>query len=293
MAPKMIGLVRVKASEPVDRITSALLDEGAVIVEELLDGMTLDRFNAELEPLLEMAEPDLGSHINDAVTSFLGKQMRHVTGLAGKSGIFATEILGHPIYEAACQAALRPHSATYQLNVAHVLDRGPGLEQQPVHRDEWAWLEMPNPHPQVQLASVLALVDFTADNGATRVVPGSHRWHAGLPTDADLRWPAQDEIVAAEMKAGSAVIYLGSTFHAGGTNVTSDEWRRGMHVSYCAGWLRTEENQYLATPIETVRQLPPRCQELLGYGIHTHELGSYLGAVELQDPVGLIAAGRL
>ena len=289
----MADLQRIKASEPLERITSAVLDHGAVIVEGMIDGETLDRFNAELDPLLEDANPALGSQINDAVTSFLGDRMRHVTGLAGKSGVFVEEILGHPAYLAVCEAVLRPNSASYQLNIAHVLDRGPGLEQQPLHRDEWAWLDLPNPHPEVQLASVLALVDFTSDNGATRVVPGSHRWEARLPTDPKLRWPTQDEVVAAEMPAGSAVIYLGSTFHAGGTNVTDDEWRRGMHVSYCAGWLRTEENQYLATPLDTVRQLPRRAQELLAYGLHTHDLGAYLGAVELQDPLELIATGQL
>ena len=77
-----------------------------------------------------------------------------------------------------------------------------------------------------------------------------------------------DELVAAEMSAGSAVLYLGSTQHGGGANVTTDVRRRGMHVSYCLGWLRTEENQYLATPIDVVRTLPRESQALLGYAVH-------------------------
>jgi ectoine hydroxylase-related dioxygenase (phytanoyl-CoA dioxygenase family) len=140
----------------------------------------------------------------------------------------------------------------------------------------------------VQVASVLALVDFTADNGATRVAPGSHLWGRD-------RVAEPDELVPAEMPAGSAVIYLGSTIHGGGANTTDDVTRQGMHVSYCLGWLHTEENQYLATPLETVRTLPRESQALLGYAIHDALAvgGGYLGAVELQDPVELLANGTL
>ena len=100
----MEDLVRLRASEPLERIGGALFEHGAVIVEGLLDGVALDRFNAELGPLLEQAEPDLGSHINDAVTSFLGERMRHVTGVAGKSRVFVDQILCHPVYMAVCDA---------------------------------------------------------------------------------------------------------------------------------------------------------------------------------------------
>jgi ectoine hydroxylase-related dioxygenase (phytanoyl-CoA dioxygenase family) len=97
------------------------------------------------------------------------------------------------------------------------------------------------------------------------------------------------------MRAGSAVIYLGSTIHAGGANTTSTQWRRGMHVSYCVGWLRTEENQYLTTPLDVVRRLPRRNQELLGFGAHDAIAsgGGYLGTVELQDPATLLATGQI
>jgi len=97
------------------------------------------------------------------------------------------------------------------------------------------------------------------------------------------------------MKAGSAVIYLGSAIHAGGANTTKDRGRRGMHVSYTVGWLRTEENQYLSVPIEQIREMPRRSQELLGYAAHDAIAsgGGYLGTVDLVDPVELLADGRL
>jgi ectoine hydroxylase-related dioxygenase (phytanoyl-CoA dioxygenase family) len=283
-----MAIDHVKADDPIADITGALTANGAVIVEGLLDDELLERFNAELDPLLDAARPDEGRFVNDAVAGFFGDRTRHVLGVAGKSRIFATEVLTHPVYGAVCDEVLLPNCARYQLNIAHVMDRGPGSVRQWPHRDQAVWNQMPTPHPEVQLASVIALVDFTADNGATVVVPGSHRWE-----DPDRR-PTDDQWVAAEMPAGSAVVYLGSTIHAGGAN-TTDGWRRGMHVSYCLGWLRTEENQMLAVPLELARTFPRETQALLGYAAHDAIAtgGGYLGTVEVQDPVDLIARGDL
>lgn len=270
-------------------IIEALERDGAVIIEDLLDTDVLGRFNSELDPFIENAPAAADREfINDAIQWFFGAQTRDVSGVAGKSRVFATEILTHPVYTSICDAILLPSCASYQLNIAHVLDRGPGSEQQLLHRDELVWVHLPQPHGEVELASVIALVDFTADNGATRVVPGSHRWAPDrVATEADL--------VPAEMAAGSAVVYLGSTLHGGGANVTTDVRRRGMHVSYCVGWLRTEENQYLSTPIDVVRTLPPGSQALLGYASHDALAagGGYLGAVRVQDPLTLLAGGEL
>jgi ectoine hydroxylase-related dioxygenase (phytanoyl-CoA dioxygenase family) len=279
----------MKASEPIEQIAAALMQEGAVIVEGLLTPELLARFNREIDPLVGAAAPDHDSNfINESVAWFFGDKTRHVTGMAGKSSIFASEILTHPVYRGVCDFVLLPSCARYQLNLAHLLDRGPGSDQQLLHRDEAVWIHLQKPHPEVMLASIVALVDFTADNGATRVAPGSHRW-------PEHREPVDAELAAAEMPAGSAVIYLGSTIHAGGANVTPDTWRRGMHVSYAAGWLRTEENQYLSTPLDVVRQLPRASQELLGFAAHDaiDIGGGYLGTVELQDPLDLLERGEL
>jgi len=282
-------LARLKGEDAIDDVVAALREDGAVVVEGMLDADLLDRFNAEVDPLVAGARPDHGrAFINPAVAWFFGERTRHVTGVASKSPVFATEILTHPMYLGVCDAVLGPSCARYQLNLAHVLDRGPGAEQQFLHRDELVWIHVPRPHPELQVASMIALVDFTADNGATRIAPGSHRW----PVD---RRAEPDELVAAEMPAGSAIIYLGSTTHAGGANITPDQWRRGMHVSYVVGWLRTEENHYLTTPPDVARRLPRPSQELLGYAAHDAiaDAGGYLGTVELRDPVDLLAEGVL
>ena len=285
----MADLMHVPRETTASELAAALADQGAVIVDGMLDDELLARFNAELDPLLAVATPDHDqAFVNPAIAWFFGSSTRHVTGVAGKSKVFASEVLVHPTLTGVCDEVLGGNCATYQLNIAHVLDRGPGSEQQLWHRDELVWVHLPDPHAEVQVASMIALEDFTAANGATRVVPGSHRW----PRD---RQPLDDEVAVAEMPAGSAVLYLGSTLHAGGANVTAASWRRGMHCSYVVGWLRTEENQYLAAPLEAVRDLPRRSLELLGYGAHDAIAsgGGYLGTVELQDPVELITGGRL
>ncbi len=157
-----------------------------------------------------------------------------------------------------------------------------------LHRDEDVWIHLPRPHPEVELASVIALVDFTAEIGATVVAPGSHRWERG-------REPLPEDLVAADMPAGSAVVYLGSTLHAGGQNSTADRWRRAIHMSFVVGWLRTEDNNYLGTPPDIARTLPRRAQELLGYAAHAaiEAGGGYLGTVDLLDPIELLAQGKL
>jgi len=282
-------LPRLSAKDALDDIVGALDESGAVVIEGLLNPDLLRRFNAELDPLLKSARPDHDrAFVNPAIAWFFGECTRHVTGIAAKSPVFATEILTHSILLGVCDAVLGPSCARYQLNLAHVLDRGPGGEAQIFHRDELVWVHMPRPHPELQVASMVALVDFSAANGATLIVPGSHRWEPG-------RQATPYEVIPAEMPAGSAVIYLGSTMHAGGANITEGDWRRGLHLSYVLGWLRTEENHYLSTPPDKVRALPQRTQELLGYAAHDAigSGGGYLGAVDLRDPMDLLARGEL
>jgi ectoine hydroxylase-related dioxygenase (phytanoyl-CoA dioxygenase family) len=281
------SIPRLAGNGPSGDVVDALREHGAVIVEGVLAPGLLARFNAEIGPILDQTSPKR-SYLNPAIDFFYGDRVRQITGVASQSRIFAVEVLCHPFYTEVCDAILGPSCASYQLNVAQVMDRGPGAEQQILHRDEDVWIHLPRPHPEVQVASVIALVDFTAEIGATVVAPGSHRWDRA-------RQPRADELVAAEMPAGSAVLYLGSTIHAGGGNRTADRWRRGMHMSFVVGWLRTEENNYLSTPPDVARTLPRRSQELLGYAAHDAIAsgGGYLGAVDLLDPVELLAQGKL
>jgi ectoine hydroxylase-related dioxygenase (phytanoyl-CoA dioxygenase family) len=142
----------------------------------------------------------------------------------------------------------------------------------------WPYFEWPN--FEVTVSSMFALSDFSRENGATVVAPGSHLWEDGE------RLPEPQEVTQAVMSAGSVLLYLGNTMHGAGWNRNESEWRRGMHISFVLGWLRPEENSNIAVPLEVARKLPQRAQQLLGY--HSYHaapsvLGGSLGLVDVRD----------
>lgn len=278
-------LPRLRREDGPVELCGALAEAGGVIIEDLLDPAQINAIASDLVPHLAAADPEM-THINDVLQTFFAG-VRNVTGLAAKSPSFVDALLLHPTLLAMADTVLGPNCASYALNVAHLMVREPGATRQWLHRDQEVWSFLPRPHPEIELASVTALADFTVDNGATAIVPGSHRW------DED-RAPEESEVTYAVMPAGSAVVYLGSTMHGGGTN-TSTSGRPGVHMSYVAGWLRPEENNCVATPPAVARTLPRRAQELVGYGMHdaAAQGGGYLGCVDLRDPVDLLAAGEL
>lgn len=181
-----------------------------------------------------------------------------------------------PAMHEVCQHFLLPNCHDYLLNTAQLIQMGPGESAQRLHRDEEAWPHMPKESPQLEVEALIALTDFTSENGATQVVPGSHRWEPD-------RKPEPHEITQAVMKAGSAVYYLGKTLHGGGANTTQNESRRGMFYGYVVGWLRTGENMFLTVPIDKVRHMPTRVHELLGY----KALGG-IGVVDVGSPMVLL-----
>ncbi|HUC33407.1 MAG TPA: phytanoyl-CoA dioxygenase family protein [Ilumatobacteraceae bacterium] len=288
-----VTLQRFHASDDVAAIAAALDRDGAVIVEGLLSADVMTRVNAEVEAAVDAADPD-GPMFNPIAKAFMGAQTKNVAGVPGISPTFATDVMCHPLLLALADIVLGPNCARYQLNIGQILQRGPGSQQQWLHRDEEVWTDVPKPRPELQLASVIALVDFTSDNGATRIVPGSHRWPDRHAKVGERRQPAEDEIVVAEMPAGAAVIYTGGVIHGGGAN-TSDVERRAVHLSFCLGWLRTEENNYLSIPPSVAAGLPRQAQELIGYAVYDGipRGAGYLGMVRMQDPVDLLARGEL
>jgi hypothetical protein len=274
-------------------VESALAADGAVIIEGLLSSTVVSRVNDEVEAAAAAADPD-GPMFNPIAREFMGVFTKNVPGVPGISRTFATEVMCHPLLLGLADRVLGPGCARFQLNLGQILERGPGSIDQWLHRDEGVWVDVPKPSPELQLASVIALVDFTAANGATRLVPGSHRWpdrHLAMDQQAT---PSAEQVVVAEMPAGSAVIYTGGVIHGGGANVT-DEPRRAVHLSYCLGWLRTEENNYLSIPPTIAAALPRQAQEVLGYSVYDGigRGGGYLGMVRMQDPVVLLANDEL
>ncbi|OCC24452.1 hypothetical protein MB02_06475 [Croceicoccus estronivorus] len=290
MQAERVRIAAFDASDDASAISNRILADGAVIVRNVLGRETIDAFNREIDSCLDCLDAHDASartYMNDAVTQFFGPQTRHLAGMAGKSAVFRRDVLCHPVLMGQCERLLRPNCATYQLNFADVMDRGPGAKAQIFHRDDGIWPYLPRLDFPLEFATMIALGPFTPEMGATLIVPGSHTW------DKD-RQPCPEEVVAAELEPGDAVFYLGSTLHAGGENRT-DLRRRGMHLSYCLGWLRSEDNNYLSTPLELARTLPREQQAILGYALHDgiEVNGGFLGAVDWRNPLDLIEEGLL
>ena len=150
-------------------------------------------------------------------------------------------MIAHPLVLDVADQVLWEKKTTFQLHLTQAITIGPGSDSQYLHRDQWCFDFFPFPDDmQVEVSSMWALTDFVEANGATRVVPGSHKAE-------DPRAFTSADTVPAEMPRGSVVLYTGRTVHGGGAN-TSDQARTGVNVDYVLGWLRQEENQYLSVP---------------------------------------------
>jgi ectoine hydroxylase-related dioxygenase (phytanoyl-CoA dioxygenase family) len=145
----------------------------------------------------------------------------------------------------------------------------PGETAQVLHRDAF-YYPFRSPGPVTVQNSIWAVSDFTAENGATRIVPGSHLWE-------EARQPRAAEIVPAAMPAGSVLIYLNGLIHGGGANET-DRPRTGIGLNLSLGWLRQQENQYLTLPPAIAKSLPEQLQRLIGYDFGAPFLGAVDGA---------------
>ena len=272
-------LKRVDNTASSRELCDVLEQDGAVIVENILTAEQLTNVNAELEKFISEATPGSKNASSPEMADFLGLSTIRIDGLPAKSSTFLEIMLLPQLCETADHFLL-PNCEDYLLNTGQLIQIGPGESTQELHRDEEAWHEqtsvLPWPRPHLQIEAMFALTDFTAVNGATRVVPGSHLW----PLDREAE---PEEITRAEMQAGSALLYLGTVIHGGGANDTTDQYRRGMFLGYVVGWLRAEENTFLTVPIEKVRQMPTRIQELLGYKAH-----GAIGVANVGSPMALL-----
>jgi ectoine hydroxylase-related dioxygenase (phytanoyl-CoA dioxygenase family) len=251
-----VTVQRFAPDTPTERIAQALEDDGCCIVEDRAEAALLDRFEREIRPWLDRTPP--GSE------DFSGTQTRRTGALVARSPA-ARELVMDPMVLETADQVLAKHTAL-QLHLTQVIAIGPGESAQAIHRDQWAWDFFPFPPGfDVQCNTIWALTDFTEENGATRVVPGSNHF-------ADkLRIPLEDT-EPAEMSRGSVLLYTGSVYHGGGAN-RSDSVRIGINITYCLGWLRQEENQYLACPPDVARTLPKDLLRLMGYGRGAYALG--------------------
>ncbi len=254
------------AGATADAVVAALGDAGAVVVERLVDPSVMDAIAAELAEHLD-ATPY-------GADEFAGHNTRRTGALIARSRTFR-DLAAHPLVLGTLDQVLGDHATSYQLHLTQVIDIGPGEPGQLVHRDQWAFDFFPFPPGyEVECHTMWAMNDFTEANGATRVIPGSHRW------DDKLR-PGYDQTVAAVMPKGSVFVYVGSVYHGGGAN-TTEAHRLGINVGYTLSWLRQEENQYLACPPDIARELPVELARLIGYQRGAYALGYY---GDVRDPI--------
>lgn len=229
-----------------------------MIVRDLLSADVRSRFTADIAAMVD-------GHRTGATTGgertveFWGHETKRFTRLGMRSPAFE-DILLAPMLQAVSDDLLLPNCDGYWLNTGQMMIIGPGETDQLWHRDAGNWMSLCTPQsPEVTISCMYALSDFTADAGATRVVPGSHKW-----ADYD-RAPEPDQVAIAEMSAGDGLIYTGRVIHYGGANVTTDEWRLGLHVSFVLGWLTPEEALPISVPWEAAQHMSEQAQRLLGW----------------------------
>ena len=242
-------MARVGAA--VEDVVAALGEDGYAVVEGLLPAAALAAARDDLGRVLSTTPPGRNP--------FEGARTRRVYALFAKTRALDASAV-HPLVLGVLDRVL----GHCQLSAPTGIEIGPGEAAQMLHHDD-AIYPLPRPHDEIVLNTMWALDDFTEANGATRIVPGSHRW-------VDERPSPDGATVVAAMPAGSVLFYLGSVWHGGGAN-TTDRSRLGVVLEYVASWLRPQENHFLAVPVETARALPERLQELLGYNIRPPFMG--------------------
>lgn len=249
----------VQTKFDLDDFCARLVAEGFLIIPDLLDQGSTDRLGAEL-----------GSHFAAAKFGrgmFYGAETKRF-GAVLKRSREAQEVVTHPAVLGVVERAIGRWCQCLQLSLTQAIEIHPGAPVQCPHRDQDMWAG-PKGEMQYMVNVMWALDDFTAENGATRVWPKSHL------ADQDAMLPEEDAIPAV-MPRGSALFFLGSTLHSGGAN-RSDRPRRGLIMSYCLGWLKPWENQWLAYPPRIARTFPPEVAALVGYRQHLPSLGNYEG----------------
>lgn len=250
----------------IEAIKGSFDRHGYVILEGALNEFELQKLRKELEPHFEKRP--------NCQANFFGFNTKRIEALFAKSHVSQT-MATHSTILNLVDHVLGPNCDGFQINLTQGIRINPGERAQLIHPDSALFPISHKPYEFV-VNALWAYTDFTKDNGATVIVPGSHKWAEG-------RNPEPHEITYAEMPAGSVLLYQASLLHGGGANITAHA-RTGIAISYCLGWLRQSENQYLSYPLETVRSFSPQLQRMLGYNVHRPNLGWVHG----HDPIDLV-----
>ena len=254
----MAKVKHISIDTPDEEALKIIDQDAAVIIDDVIADAEIDKILNELNPFIK-------GNLKGA-DEFTGFQTTRVGALIARSH-GCRDLAMHTKINALASQFLEPHCDNYQLHFTSLISIGPGETKQILHRDRGLWGGYISRKIETQFAVVWAATDFTFENGATQLVPGSHKWDA-------KREPLEDEIAYAEMKKGSVLIYTGSVLHGGGDNI-SDEVRSGIFIHYAPGWIRQQENQYLSCPPEIAKELTPELRSLIGYSKGGYVMGFY------------------
>ena len=269
----MSSLRHLKRSTSPNEIWSTIDESGGVIIDDFLDAGLLARLQEDFAPLISNHPPGAATG-HDFWKNFHGLDTKRITGLAEVSPSWG-DLLCDPLYKGMADHYLGEDN--YYLNTGQLICIGPGETPQLLHRDELNWPEAAGQDHQITVTAIFALTDFTEENGATVIAPGSHNWPGALPH------VKPEQTCRAVMKAGSALLYNGKVIHGGGSNISKDNWRVGLHAGFVSGWLRAEENHQLTTSVATARTLPEHAQRMLGFRSYVPPKSARLGMVNYED----------
>jgi ectoine hydroxylase-related dioxygenase (phytanoyl-CoA dioxygenase family) len=258
--------IPVTGGRDIGAILDALDEMGCVVVQDFLAPSIL--------PGVQRAMREYFDHAPMCNGPFVGTKTQRLGGLFTKAPGLQAVALDPRMLDVADKFLL-PNCDSYQVNLTQGIAIHPGEADQYIHRDQGLF-DPCRVNGELMFNAMIAVTDFTAANGGTRVVPGSHKWDA-------TREPQPDEILRADMPAGSVLFYLGSLLHSGGANVAQDT-RIGAVISFNLGWLRQGENQFLTYSRDEAQTFPRKLQELIGYSVHRPNVG----LVNNRDPIELL-----
>ncbi len=242
--------------------------QGYTLIPDFLKPERLAQVNTQFDRLLGR---------NKGRNDFEGQKTERIYTLVARDTVFQ-DIAEDSMIMALCDAVFMPN---YLLTASQAIVIAPGETPQPWHTDD-SFYPIPRPRPMISLSTIVAVDDFTAANGGTEIVPGSHLWSdeelgdhylgydVGGESAAQPRSPKQ--FIPVDISAGTCIVFAGTLLHRGGGN-NSEESRRAFSNQYCQPWARPQENFFLGIPPEQVAQMSPKVQSLLGYSIHPPFMG--------------------
>jgi ectoine hydroxylase-related dioxygenase (phytanoyl-CoA dioxygenase family) len=252
-------------------VVQQLKQDGALIIKDLISTELVDELTAEVRPYIDTTPTGRDE--------FTGRTTKRTGALAARSAR-CRDLIVHELIHNCANEFLKPFTRKIILHLTQTIEIGPGGAAQEIHRDRYAWGAYLPREIEPQFNTIWALTDFTAENGATHCVPGSHVWDWSQKPEAE-------QVCQAEMTKGSVFIYSGSVLHAGGEN-RSNAARLGLNLTYCLGWLRQEENQYLSCPPDIAKDFDPVLQDLLGYTQGEYALGYYTEPFDETNGRGIV-----